>query len=146
MTEVLGWRLCRAPYADLSGEGARHYGGRWNNPGQPVVYTASDPALAVLEVRVHLDVPPELLPDDYVLLGIDFDGLEMEDVTNVPDDPAAFGDTWLQGRRTPVLKVPSVIVAESWNLLLNPAHPHAVRAAIVARRPFAFDRRLWLPG
>jgi hypothetical protein len=39
-----------------------------------------------------------------------------------------------------------VIVAESWNLLLNPAHPHAVRAAIVARRPFAFDRRLWLPG
>ena len=68
---MLAWRLCRAPFADLSGEGARRYGGRWNRPGRPIVYAASSAALAVLEVRVHLDLPPALLPDDYLLLTID---------------------------------------------------------------------------
>ena len=56
------WRLCRRPYADLTGDGARLAGGRWNRRGRAVVYLAEHPALAVLEVRVHLDVPLELLP------------------------------------------------------------------------------------
>ena len=60
-----------APFADLSGEGARLYGGRWNSSGRAMVYAASDAALAVLEVRVHLDLPPDLIPDDYVLLKLD---------------------------------------------------------------------------
>jgi RES domain-containing protein len=146
VTAVLAWRLCRAPYADLSGEGGRQYGGRWNTPGQPVVYTATDPALAVLEVRVHLDLPPGLLPDDFVLLGIEFRDMTIEEVTNIPGEPAAFGDAWLRERRTAVLRVPSIIVPESQNLLFNPAHPHATCAAIISSRPFSFDRRLWRSG
>jgi RES domain-containing protein len=68
---VLAWRLCREPFADLAGEGARRYGGRWNSPGRPNVYAASSAALAVLEVHVHLDLPLDLLPDDYLLLTIE---------------------------------------------------------------------------
>ncbi|MCB1885232.1 MAG: RES family NAD+ phosphorylase [Geminicoccaceae bacterium] len=139
-----GWRLCRAPFADLSGEGARLYGGRWNGPGRPLVYAARDAALAVLEVRVHLDLPPELLPDDYVLLEVDLEGLDAERIEGTPDDPAAFGDRWLDEARAPLLDVPSAIVPESRNLLLNPVHAEAGRARIVGRRAFAFDRRLWL--
>ena len=60
---MLAWRLCREPFADLNGHGARQYGGRWNSPGRPLVYAASAAALAVLEVRVHLDLPFELLPE-----------------------------------------------------------------------------------
>jgi RES domain-containing protein len=142
---VLAWRVCRATFADLTGEGARRYGGRWNLPGRPVVYAASNAALAVLEVRVHLDLPPDLLPDDYVLLTIDLGDLATEAVASMSDDPAALGDTWLQEQYSPVLQVPSLIVPESPNLLLNPAHPDAARARIVARRRYAFDRRLWLP-
>jgi RES domain-containing protein len=142
---VLAWRLCRAPFADLTGEGARRYGGRWNATGRPVVYAASDAALAVLEVRVHLDLTPDLLPDDYLLLTIDLRDLEIEGVATIPADPAAFGDAWLRAQRTPVLQVPSLIVPESSNLLLNPAHSDAARASVVARRRFTFDRRLWLP-
>jgi RES domain-containing protein len=142
---VLAWRLCRAPFADLTGEGARRFGGRWNTAGRPLVYAASTAALAVLEVRVHLDLPPELLPDDYVLATIDLDGLPAETVAKIPVAPAAFGDAWLREQRTPVLQVPSAIVPESPNLLLNPAHPDAARARIVSQRRFAFDRRLWLP-
>jgi len=142
---VLAWRLCRAPFADLTGDGARRYGGRWNMPGRPIVYAASNAALAVLEVRVHLDLTPDLLPDDYLLLTIDLRDLASEEVATIPADPAAFGDAWLREQRTPVLQVPSLIVPESPNLLFNPTHPDAVRASIIARRRFAFDHRLWLP-
>ncbi|EHL99976.1 RES domain protein [Acetobacteraceae bacterium AT-5844] len=142
---MLAWRLCRAPFADLTGEGARLYGGRWNHAGRPLLYAASTAALALLEVRVHLDLPPELLPDDYTLLTIDLKDLAVETLEVIPEDPAAFGDRWLEERRSPVLSVPSAVVPESPNLLLNPLHPDATRVEIVAKRAFAFDRRLWLP-
>ncbi len=143
---MLAWRLCRAPFADLTGEGARRYGGRWNTPGRPMVYAAADAALAVLEVRVHLDLTPDLLPDNYVLLTIDLGNLAIEAIADIPADPAAFGDAWLRAQRSPVLQVPSLIVPETSNLLLNPSHPDAARASIVAQRRFTFDRRLWLPA
>ena len=122
-----------------------HDGGRWNRPGRPIVYAASSAALAVLEVRVHLDLPPALLPDDYLLLTIDLRDLAIEAVVALPADPAAFGDAWRRDQRSAVLRVPSLIVPESPNLLFNPAHPDAARARIVAQRRFVFDRRLWLP-
>lgn len=142
---MLAWRLCRAPFADLTGEGARLYGGRWNHAGRPLLYAASTAALALLEVRVHLDLPPELLPDDYTLLTIDLKDLAVETLEVIPEEPAAFGDRWLEERRSPVLSVPSAVVPESPNLLLNPLHPDSARVEVVARRAFAFDRRLWLP-
>jgi RES domain-containing protein len=142
---VLVWRLCREPYADLRGEGARLYGGRWNSPGRPLVYAASTAALAVLEIRVHLDLPPELLPDDYRLVTIDVDDLVVEAVMGMPADHRAFGDTWIRERRTPLLRVPSVIVPEDMNVLVNPGHPATRGARIVEKRRFEFDRRLWLP-
>jgi len=142
---MLTWRLARAPFADLSGEGARAYGGRWNSPGRPMLYTADSAALAVLEVRVHLDLPPELVPDDYVLVMIDLAELPVETVASIPDDAREFGDDWLRNQRSPVLRVPSFIVPESSNFLLNPVHPLATAARVAQTRAFAFDRRLWLP-
>ncbi len=128
---MLAWRLCRERFADLIGEGARLHGGRWNSPGRPLLYMASSAALALLEVRVHLDLPPELLPDDYVLLTIDLDDLPFEDVPAAPAASQALGDDWLREQRTPVLRVPSAILPEGPNLLLNPVHPLAGRARIV---------------
>ncbi|ARJ64362.1 hypothetical protein WV31_00955 [Magnetospirillum sp. ME-1] len=139
-----GWRICRRPFADLSGEGARQVGGRWNTPGQPMLYTAATPELAALEVRVHLDLAPDLIPDDYVLMRVDLGGLAIETVTAIPVDPAAFGDRWLAERRTPVLRVPSAIIAESSNLLINPLHPDGP-GRMGPVRDFTFDARLWLP-
>jgi RES domain-containing protein len=110
-----------------------------------MVYAAGDAALAVLEVRVHLDLPPDLLPDDYVLVKLDLSGLPVEDLADLPADPRAFGDQWLDQSRSPVLRVPSFIVPDASNFLLNPAHPQAARAKIVSANPFAFDPRLWAP-
>ncbi len=139
------WRLCRTPFADMSGDGAGLYGGRWNSPGRAMVYAADTATLAVLEVRVHLDLPPELVPNDYVLATIDLADMPVERLTAFPDDPQAFGDEWLRQQRSPLLQVPSFIVREDTNLLLNPAHPLASGARMVSTRTFAVDRRLWLP-
>jgi RES domain-containing protein len=101
---IRGWRLCRAPFADLSGEGARRYGGRWNSPGRPLVYLAEHSALAVLEVRVHLDLPQELVPDDYVVMQVDLPDEPPEDMSSMPMDPRTMGDDWLRSQRTAVLR------------------------------------------
>jgi RES domain-containing protein len=143
---TLAWRLCRRPFADLSGEGARLVGGRWNSPGRLVVYASEDAALAVLEVRVHLDLDFSLLPADYALMAIDLDELLLERLDACPADTVAFGDAWLASRRSPVLSVPSAIVPESRDLLLNVAHPDAQRARIASIRSFSFDERLWRAG
>jgi RES domain-containing protein len=137
---MFAWRICRRPYADLSRKGALRLGGRWNSAGHAVVYAAETAALAVLEVRVHLDLDWSLLPVDYVPVAIDLDALSIEWVEALPPDTVAFGDAWLAAA---VLSVPSVIVPESSSLLLNPAHADAGRAAIASIRPFAFDVRLW---
>lgn len=139
------WRVSRAAFADLSGEGARLYGGRWNSPGRPVVYTAENPALAILEVRVHLDLEPDLIPDDYVLVEIDISDSEIAELDTIPENPRAFGDEWLARAEAPILKAPSFIAPRSFNLLINPAHSGASEIRIVGTQPFDFDRRLWLP-
>ncbi|MGE0666033.1 MAG: RES family NAD+ phosphorylase [Sphingomonadales bacterium] len=146
------WRLARRPWADLSGEGARLHGGRWNSPGRPVVYLSEEAALPPLEVLVHLDLPPDLLPPDYVMMRVDLSPLVwaapgdwIEDGPAGPlDDRAnrAFGDRWIAEARTPVLRVPSVLVAESANLVLNVRHPLAASIPVPSSRAFAFDPQL----
>jgi RES domain-containing protein len=94
-------------------------------------------------VRVHLDLPPDLLPADYVLLQAALPDAA-ETLAALPPDPRSAGDAWLAAGRAPVLRVPSVLVPAASNLLLNPAHPAAAAARIAAVTPFAFDPRLWL--
>ncbi len=139
------WRLTRVPHANMSGEGARRYGGRWNSPGKTVVYAAAEAALAVLEVRVHLDLPLALLPDDYLLLAMNAadSDVEMGPMLTDPNKCRAFGDQWLAENRSVLLCVPSVVVPESDNVLINPAHPAAADVQIVNQRSFVFDERLF---
>jgi RES domain-containing protein len=141
---MIVWRLCRRPHADLSGEGARRFGGRWNSPGRPVVYLADHPALAALEVRVHLDLPFELLPADFVLMRV-----MVPESPNIASEAAAnsiaTGNAWLAEARSAVLRVPSVLVPHAWNVLLNPNHPDAAQASLHSVEPFGFDPRLWQP-
>ena len=90
------WRICRRPFADLSGDGARLYGGRWNTPGRPLIYAAETAALAVLEVRVHLDLDWDMLPDDDASVAIDTAAIVAETIHEPPDDPRVIGDAWIE--------------------------------------------------
>src|SRR5947209_17752709 len=132
---MIAWRLCRRRFADLSGEGARRLGGRWNSAGRAVVYLAEHHALAVVELRVHLDLPFDLLPVDYVLMRVMVPDAELLGL-QAPTETAAIGDAWLQEARSVALRVPSVLVPHSWNVLLNPGHPDAAHATVHEIEPF----------
>jgi RES domain-containing protein len=109
-----------------------------------VVYLAEHPALAVLEVRVHLDVPLELLPDDYVLVRVQLPDEAPAIVAEAQTDPRTAGDAWLRAGDTATLRVPSVLVPFAHNVLLNPRHERAAQAEISSTTAFQFDRRLWV--
>ena len=99
----------------------------------------------MLEVRVHLDLDWNMLPDDYVLVAIDTAAIVAETIQEFPDDPREVGDAWIESQRSALLRVPSWIVPESNNVLINPAHPDASSIKLGRIRPFQFDRRLWTP-
>jgi RES domain-containing protein len=148
------WRLDRAGRNPLDGIGGLHAGGRWNPKGTPIVYTSAHLALAVLEKLVHVD--PDLLPDNLVAFEIDVpDGhgrIEYLDPRQLPSDwreappprsTQTIGAEWIRDRKRPgALAVPSVVVPREWNILLNPAHPHAAAWKVTAQEPFRFDSRL----
>lgn len=144
-------RLARLAHAKLDGEGARLAGGRWNSRGRAAVYASSRLSLAALELLVHTDVP--LVPPDLVAFEIEIpDTLEVESVAlaDLPKDwrqpghPScrSIGDTWLAEERTPVLRVPSAVVPEESNYIINPQHRGAKAIHVSGRRRFTFDSRL----
>jgi hypothetical protein len=79
-----------------------------------LIYAAETAAFAVLEVRVHLDLDWDMLPDDYVLVAIDAATIVAETIHELPDDPRATGDPWIESRGFARLRVPSWIVPESY--------------------------------
>ena len=139
-------RLVKTGYVALDGEGARLYGGRWNSPGRPMIYTAASPSLALLEILVHLDLPPELIPSDYQLLAIEApDDIALERLEQTPTDAEACvraGDDFLQRGMALSLSVASVVVPQERNLLINPRHADARRLRVLTAEPFTFDPRL----
>lgn len=139
-------RLAKAAFTALDGEGARLFGGRWNSPGRPMIYAAASPSLAVLEVLVHLDLPPELMPDDYRLLSLDLpDEGPIEHIDQTPDNDGArlaIGDRFLTQMASLALTVPSVVVPQERNTLINPRHPAAIGLRLLSNEPFSLDARL----
>jgi RES domain-containing protein len=137
-------RLAKQAFVSLDGEGARLYGGRWNSPGRPMIYAAGSPSLALLEILVHLDLPPELIPNDYRLLSIHVpDDAPVQRLDDAPADPRATGDGFLAAGEALVLSVSSVIVPQERNALINPRHAAAAGLRVEADVPFGFDRRLF---
>jgi RES domain-containing protein len=148
------WRLTRRPYADLHGRGGELADGRWHTRGRPVIYGASTAALAALEVRVHLDLPFDLLPDDYVLMQVTVPN-DIEVRTVEPADLPetwretdsqtcrAIGDAWLAERASALLLVPSAIIPFEQNALINPLHPAGARLTVADITPFVWDSQLW---
>jgi RES domain-containing protein len=146
------YRLCRRPFKALDGEGARLYGGRWNSPGTPVVYTSGTLALAAIEYLIHLDpkhLPADLIaleifiPDDVPVLSADLGALpaDWHSLAECEECRAA-GDAWLAKATFAALRVPAAPIREEFNVLLDPRHSSVSAWRIVRERPFAYDARL----
>jgi RES domain-containing protein len=149
------WRICNGKWAETAfdGQGAKIYGGRWNSTGMAIVYTSSSLALAALESLVHLGV--KKIPINYVAIGADIpENLTIEQVEPdklmknwrrdpAPPELATIGDRWVNSSKSAILKVPSAVIDEEWNYLLNPEHSDFSRIIIGQAKPFNFDARLF---
>lgn len=91
---------------------------------------------------MHLDLPLDLLPDDYVLARVQLPD-ELPGVPADTPDPLDAGDIWLRDGETAVLRVPSALVPFAHNLLLNPRHARAAEASVLSLTPLRSDRRLF---
>jgi RES domain-containing protein len=146
-------RIVKARHAHtaLSGDGARMAGGRWNRPGDAVVYASASLALAAIETFVHLG--EDALHMAFVSFRIDIpDAVKVQHCRRPPagwrDEPPqessmGYGSAWLRRGDTAVLEVPSAIVPSESSYLLNPLHPDFRDLRVGRARPFAFDPRMW---
>ncbi len=145
----------RDPTDVFSGEGARRVAGRWHPAGVAIVYTSSATSLALLEVLVHanrsqlktlgfvhaVDVPDALI--------------EIPALSDLPadwnhpkrsDHARAYGEAWALSKRSLALAVPSVVVPQELNVLLNPAHPDFAALPFGGPTPLAYDARFVAPA
>ncbi len=145
------WRISN--HATLDGAGGLRASSRWHTRGTRVAYCTPNPAAALLEVLVHLEIDVEDIPTTYQYLEIEApDSVSREtiDCSNLPEDwltnsaaTRAIGDEWLRSRRTALLLVPCVIVPETWNVLLNPLHhPDGQLVSITRVHTQPIDTRL----
>ena len=144
------WRSSN--HLSLTGDGALRASGRWHTRGRRIVYCAQTPAAALLEILVHFEIEVRDLPARYRLLKLEApDDVEVEQVSRdqLPTDwventdaTRATGNAWLAKNRSPLLLVPSAVVPETHNILLNPAHPDADRIVIAQVSDHAIDPRL----
>lgn len=147
------WRLIKSRFAGsaFDGEGARLYGSRWTSKGVAVAFAADSPALAVLEVLVHLQNTEALASFSLVSADVPEELIESLALRDLPanwrDSPPpleaqAVGDSWARSMRSAVLRVPSVVLEQGHIYLLNPAHSDFRRIKIKQPIPFRFDERL----
>ena len=159
---MIAWRIEYARHLAeaLSGEGARRFGGRWNEKGVPVVYLSSHLGLAALEKFVHaapggrdvvlhavaVEIPsrhvegarrPDKLPDDW-----------REAEPGV--DTMAWGSQWARSRQSLVALVPSALLpltcfehAWEFNVMLNPEHAAMSGVRVLETAGYSFDPRMW---
>lgn len=135
---------------DVTGHGARLTGGRWNRPGTPMLYASVTRALACLETLAHLG--GELLPLNRYLVEISvpaavwrgrtvldtgsFVGWEALPAGRVSID---WGTGWVHRGQSLIADVPSVVVPEERNLLVNPLHRDAVYLRARKVRRWTYD-------
>jgi len=147
------YRLATEMYKnDLSGNGSKLYGGRWNSKGLPVVYTTENISLAVLEILVRTDM--QTIPLTYHLIKIEIpDSIQSLSISNNKlknewkDDLGYtqwMGDEFLKSNKLLWLKVPSAIVDEENNYLINPVHSDFKKVKTITVKKFQFDKRLFL--
>lgn len=139
---------------DLTGKGAEVTGGRWNRKGKPVVYCAGTISLAALETAVHIEADDLPMNRFVVCVEVPDDVWAARTVRPAASLPVGWtarpegkvsldvGDAWLAGGASALMEVPSVIVNEESNVLINPRHADAAKLRSLKVRPWFFDERL----
>ena len=149
---MIGYRICNKDYEDdTSGYGAKLYGGRWNSPGLPMLYLGQHVSLCALELLVHIKqsdktTPFSLLyiniPDKLSTISLNIAKLKKNWENDVTYSQF-MGDEFIKEKNALILQVPSVLVPEEFNYLLNLLHPDMKKVKIIKTTRFHFDKRLF---
>jgi RES domain-containing protein len=155
---VTVWRIAQDTRSyeadDLSGTGAKITGGRWNAVGDALIYASESQALACLKTVVHLNAGG--LPLNRYLVAVTIPdavwaAARTETSGSLPvgwdADPSGrasiqFGSAWVRSAASALLRVPSVIVPDEYNVLINPLHPDSSTVTAVKIRKWLYDPRL----
>lgn len=153
---MLLYRISKTKYAkDLSGEGARKAGGRWNVKGTPVIYASDSTALATLEALIH--TPLNLAPKKMSITCFEIpDNIKIDFLLPAklpknwsrypaPIELAEMGTRWAGKGNSAALRVPSSVTpgGEGCNYILNPAHQDFSKIKIISVSPYKFDARVY---
>ena len=149
---MIVYRITDCKYInDLSGRGAALYGARWNSKDTYIVYTAQSGALALLEAVVHIGKVPA---NGYCMATIEIpdSGIESFPLEKLPEDWATnpppnylkvIGDHFIRSNKYVALEIPSALMMEEHNYLLNPRHRDFNKVKIISQRPIRVDDRLF---
>lgn len=145
-------RFCRSVEEMFSGAGAALHGGRWNSTGMHMVYASQSCSLAALEIAVHLNNTAALDAYSVCRLQVPSAYCETVDAVDLPQGwdemsvnplvAQAWGDLWLANGVTPVVKLPSVVMPNEYNFLLNPRHEDFRQVTFGAIERLRFDPRI----
>lgn len=150
---MIVYRIAKEKYlTDLSGEGARLFGGRWNRRGSNMLYFSESLSLCVLEILVHLDY--KYLENDfgYVAIEIPDNSIINLDIKKLSPNwrvnppqlyTQDFGSKWLQANKSLALKVPSAVLPLQNNILLNPNHKLFEKIKIIKKGKLNLDSRVF---
>jgi len=150
---MIVFRLTKSKFKnDLSGIGAELYGGRWNNKGKRIIYTGQSRALCTTEIAVH--TPLGIVPKNYFLQTIklpkspilEIDGkLLPKNWKEFPhiNSTKFFGDEFIEKNKYLIMKVPSAVIQDEYNYLINPHHSKFQYVKIQKLEEFKFDKRLF---
>jgi RES domain-containing protein len=147
---MLVYRIVLAKYAGkliASGRAAR-----WNPNEVEMIYTASSRSLACLENVVHrnqvglsqlFSILTIECPDHIKIKTISLDDLPVDwaDFSHMIKTQS-IGEKWIRENKTAILQVPSSIVNEEVNYLINPNHPNFSAIKLIKAQPFVFDDRI----
>jgi len=146
------FRIGKTKYAkDLSGDGAKLYGGRWNHEGIPCIYTAATRSLSLLEYTVHVSLdtaPPDLSFSSFEVPSDSIKKIKIDEMPANwkewphPKQTRDFGTSLLVGKKYLILKIPSAIIPDEFNYIINTTHARMNEVKIIEVRPFIFDTRL----
>jgi len=147
---VTVWRI--SEHLELDGAGGLRVSARWHTRGRRIVYCAPNPATALVEALVHMELDAGEVPDPLQYLEIEVpDTISTHTVAmetlgrNWQRNEAATrraGDEWLHSGHTVLLQVPSVIVPQTWNTLINPQHPESAQIKVIQIHRHHIDPRL----
>jgi len=152
---MIVYRISKSKYSnDLVGRGAEKTGGRWNSKGVAMVYTSESRALCTAEIAVH--IPLGIMPKDFKLITVEIpDSIKIFElsVNDLPKDwnsiphsgkTQELGDKFIRENKHVVMKVPSAVVQDDFNYLINSNHKDAKNVKIIKLESFVFDQRMFL--